>query len=244
MDEDIVKIVERASISFDLLADEKSQMVFIKKLMGFLNFTPDFGKQNYYHEIWEDNQYFLTDLIHFTPQEVLVDCGAYTGDTMQDFLQRKLPFQKYIAYELSRKNYDILCSEMTKVPYDEAFTLTAYNYGVGERAEKVFYNDNTTGTHITRQGECGEIVRLSDHLAGEHVSFIKMDIEGSECAALKGSAELIRREHPKLAICVYHRLQDLWEIPLLIHTLEPRYKFYLRHHTPVWFETVLYAIPI
>lgn len=237
-------ISERINACFDLLADEKSKRILLKKLQGFLDFVPEFGQQHYYHEIWQGDQYFPTGLTHFTPQEVLVDCGAYIGDTMQDFLRRKLPFQKYIAYELSRKNYDILRMEMTKVSYGGAFTLTAYNYGVGEHAEKIFYDDNISASTITETGKVpGEIVRLSDHLKGEHVSFIKMDIEGAEKSALIGGADLIRREQPKLAICVYHRISDLWELPLLMHKLEPEYKLYLRHHTPVYQETVCYSLP-
>lgn len=70
-----------------------------------------------------------------------------------------------------------------------------------------------------------------------------MDIEGAEKSALIGGADLIRREQPKLAICVYHRISDLWELPLLMHKLEPEYKLYLRHHTPVYQETVCYSLP-
>ena len=88
----------------------------------------------------------------------------------------------------------------------------------------------------------GKTVRLSEHLRDEPVSFIKMDIEGAEIAALKGAAELIRRRRPDLAICTYHSISDLYEVPLYIHSLVPEYRLYLRHHTPVHYETVCYAV--
>jgi hypothetical protein len=74
--------------------------------------------------------------------------------------------------------------------------------------------------------------------------FIKMDIEGSELEALKGSADTIAARKPKLAICLYHKTEDFWEIPLYLHDLTPEYKLFVRHHTAIFDlkETVLYAM--
>jgi hypothetical protein len=74
-------------------------------------------------------------------------------------------------------------------------------------------------------------------------TFIKMDIEGSEIDALNGAAGIIRRDKPKLAVCVYHKPSDLWKIPLLVHNLQPKYQFYLRHYSNHLSDTVLYAMP-
>ena len=120
--------------------------------------------------------------------------------------------------------------------------LLAYNCGVGERNEAVLYDDAISGAAIANEGIEGKTVRLSDHLRTEAVSFIKMDIEGAEMGALRGAAELIRSRRPDLAICTYHTISDLYEIPLYIHALVPEYRLYLRHHTPVFCETVCYAL--
>lgn len=69
-----------------------------------------------------------------------------------------------------------------------------------------------------------------------------MDIEGSELEALKGAQELIKRNQPKLAICIYHKAEDYFQIPLYLHTLVPAYRFYVRHHFYGATETVLYAV--
>lgn len=232
---------ERIGACFDLLEDERSRYVLWRKLQAFFSFKPGLGWKQHYDDIFVPHQYFLPELVHFTADDVLVDCGAYTGDTMEDFLGRGQPFQKYIAYELSSRNYGILCGNMEKC--SEAEKLVAYNYGVGEKAEKIFYDENISATAAAAEGTPGEIVRMSDHLAGERVTFIKMDIEGAERAALRGGEELIRREQPKLAICVYHRISDHWELPLMMHEMEPGHKLYLRHHTPVYYETVCYSLP-
>lgn len=77
---------------------------------------------------------------------------------------------------------------------------------------------------------------------GEPVTFIKMDIEGAELEALKGAQETIKKYRPTLAISIYHRPQDIVELPEYIKTLIPEYKLYLRNYHLDHTETVLCAI--
>lgn len=71
---------------------------------------------------------------------------------------------------------------------------------------------------------------------------IKMDIEGVEAEALSGAQETIKRDRPVLAICVYHKREDLITIPKIIRQLCSEYKFYLRAYSKHSTEIVLYAI--
>lgn len=73
-------------------------------------------------------------------------------------------------------------------------------------------------------------------------TFIKMDIEGAEMEALQGAKETIMRNHPKLAVCIYHSDEDMIRIAQYIHSLVPEYRLYVRHHTKREHETVLYAV--
>jgi hypothetical protein len=75
------------------------------------------------------------------------------------------------------------------------------------------------------------------------VTFIKMDIEGSECNALAGAHETICRCHPRLAVAVYHHAGDLWRIPQLVLATRDDYSLYLRHYTEGVVETVMFFIP-
>ena len=86
-----------------------------------------------------------------------------------------------------------------------------------------------------------QLVRL-DGLDLDRVDVIKMDIEGAEREALRGCSATIQQWSPVLMICLYHRWDDLWEIPRLIRSLG-NYEFYLGQHTESAVETVLYAIP-
>jgi len=74
-------------------------------------------------------------------------------------------------------------------------------------------------------------------------TYIKLDIEGAEKAALEGAVKTISRHAPKLAVCVYHKPADLWELPLYIREIYPAGKMYLRSHGENGFETVLYVLP-
>ena len=76
----------------------------------------------------------------------------------------------------------------------------------------------------------------------EPISFMKMDIEGAELRALHGAEKQIRTNRPKLAVCVYHKNEDILEIWNYLRELVPEYRFYLRHHTTAGAETVLYAL--
>lgn len=76
----------------------------------------------------------------------------------------------------------------------------------------------------------------------DKITFIKMDVEGAELESLKGAKRTIQRDYPKLAICIYHKPEDMVTIPTYIKKLVPEYKLYIRHHTYHTEETVLYAI--
>jgi hypothetical protein len=69
-----------------------------------------------------------------------------------------------------------------------------------------------------------------------------MDIEGAELSALKGGIETIKRFRPKLAISIYHSLDDFINIAAYLKALNLGYKFYLRHGTIFNEETVLLAV--
>ena len=84
---------------------------------------------------------------------------------------------------------------------------------------------------------------IIDEIVGEDkVSFIKMDIEGAELKALEGAKETILKWYPRLAICIYHKYEDIYEIGDYILSLNPNYKLYIRHYSTCMWETVLYAV--
>jgi hypothetical protein len=89
-----------------------------------------------------------------------------------------------------------------------------------------------------------QCVTLDELLAEERPTFIKMDIEGGEIEAIHGAARTIRRSRPKLAVCVYHSPDHLWQIPLLLKQMLPDFRLTLRSHMLDGFDTVCYCLPV
>ena len=101
-------------------------------------------------------------------------------------------------------------------------------------------------THITEHREAISIpVAAIDETVepDDKVTFIKMDVEGAELESLRGCKRTIKKYRPKLAICIYHRPEDMIQIPIYIKELVPEYRLYIRHHSNCAWETVLYAMP-
>jgi hypothetical protein len=69
-----------------------------------------------------------------------------------------------------------------------------------------------------------------------------MDIEGAEKEAIIGAKNIIKQNHPKLAICVYHKPEDIYQLPQLIYEIDSSYKFTLQQYEDGVYDTVLYAV--
>jgi hypothetical protein len=106
---------------------------------------------------------------------------------------------------------------------------------------------NSTGETGAALAESGTLtvasVTIPEAMNGVIPTYVKLDIEGGERDALLGGEAMIREHAPALAVCVYHRPADLWELPLFIRALSPGYRQYLRCHAHDGLDCVLYAIP-
>ena len=121
--------------------------------------------------------------------------------------------------------------------------LQVVNCAAWNKNEDLFLGENQRGSGVRVNGT--EIIngRTIDSITeGDKVTFIKMDIEGAELKALEGASNTIKKYHPKLAICIYHKPTDIYDIGSYLLTLYPNYKFYIRQYTTSMWETVLYAI--
>jgi FkbM family methyltransferase len=172
-----------------------------------------------------------------------VDVGAFDGDTLREFLKRiSGKFLKYIALEPDKINFDKFLKAIPKKYKHKIIPLCA---GAGDKNQTV--NFHATGGLDSLVGEEGDekikVFKLDDICSGETVTMIKMDVEGYEPKVIAGMKDIVKKSKPKLAICLYHRPDHLWEIPLMISKINAQYKnnFYIRHHQEGLFETVLYC---
>lgn len=123
--------------------------------------------------------------------------------------------------------------------------ITLIPKGLWSQEQKIGFNSdrNLALSKITENGENTiETVSLDDFLKGDRASFIKMDIEGAELDALRGAEQTIKTFKPRLAVSVYHKVNDFIDIPEYLLSLVPEYKFYIRHYSVYKYETVLYAL--
>ena len=190
----------------------------------------------------EHNQYFNETDTFLRPvkDEVFVDAGAYIGDTIERFLKFCGGGYKTIyAIEPNAQNFEKL-----KITTSEYANIVLINKGVWSSATTLQFNDGSTwGASIEKNGSSSiETITIDELTANDVVTLIKMDVEGSELQALKGAAETIKRNKPRLAICIYNKLDDILTIPGYILSLVPEYKLYIRHYSQIASETVLYAV--
>ena len=181
-------------------------------------------------------QYFDERIFVPGDNETFIDCGAYTGDScigFLEFLKRNNigTYKKYIAFEPDPDNFRI----MTK-------NLTFYK-NIEKKDVLHFTSGKAMGSRLDSSGGISVNVDSIDNvLNGEEATIIKMDIEGAELSTLKGAEKTIRKYKPRLAVCVYHRTDDLLTIPDYILSLNPDYKLYFRNHCDQAYEAVLYAV--
>jgi FkbM family methyltransferase len=233
----IVDNLENFEFTYNLLGDQLSKDTFI----AFINAKVS-GQPDGLYDLMDKNPYF-TDILSFGLNEVFVDCGAYDGDTILEFVKRTDgKYDKIYAFEPDEKNNKALTQT---IAHNRINHVRLYQMGCWHsKAILRFSSSANMNSHISDMGEATVDVEAIDNIVDqEGVTFIKMDIQGSELAALHGAENTIRKSKPKLAICIYHKPEDLITIPQYIYSVMPDYKLYLRNHQFISKETVLYAIP-
>ncbi|QTH42268.1 FkbM family methyltransferase [Cohnella sp. LGH] len=188
------------------------------------------------------NQYFEAPIMIPQPNEVFVDAGCCDCGT--SLLFREWcggNYDKIYAFEPDPECYDKCQSAINQ---EQLHNIELLNAGAWSCDDQLNFNSAGDGaSSINSEGAISINVRSIDGvLKGERATLIKLDIEGAELQALKGARETIVKHRPRLAVCVYHKPEDLLEIQLYLQSLIPDYKFYIRHYSNFWCETVLYAV--
>jgi FkbM family methyltransferase len=190
---------------------------------------------------------FLPDeLFCLNKNEVFVDCGAFDGDTLRDFLfERGSEFQQYFAIEPDPVNFQKI--EIFLETLDPGVREKIFPRSLALSSNSGMLRFNASGTAQSSLSASGDLAiqsaRIDDLFQEARPTYIKMDIEGAEEDALRGAENIISKFAPVLAISVYHRFDDLWQLPMLIDSFSESYRFHLRPHADPFWDLVCYAVP-
>lgn len=238
LDRDRGKVVE----AFSLLETEADKELYIEYLKAHL--TMDFTRFKEPYDV--GLQYLAHNIAIKKDYSHFVDCGAFDGDTIRNLTSKLIEINNIAVFE-PQNDLCVKIAEYIRQNSEKFDSATVFPCGVHSKTEKIRFSVPVDAPSSGRLDEAGneiiQCVAIDDVLQGFNPTFIKMDIEGAEMNALKGAKKSIIASRPQLAICVYHSLSDLWEIPLLIKSFYEGYKFYLRSYNYMGLETVLYAFP-
>lgn len=173
--------------------------------------------------------YWEPDIFPDNAEDVLVDVGAYVGDSIEQYVKiYGTDYRRIYAYEITPESCKAL-KQNTAGLHD--VVIRRKGAGAQRGSFSLAPSSDPSAIHLGAQegGQQVEVVPLDEDIE-EPITFLKMDIEGAEWDALLGCEGHITRDRPKLAVCVYHGYDDLWRIPGLIECMNPEYHMYLRHN--------------
>lgn len=221
---------------FNLLNDEKSKQTLLDILLYKVTFDRSYLNNNIRPA---QDQYLDSKIMNFSDKEVVVDCGAYIGDNALTYFKYMKTVSKYYVIEPDKVNLDIAKRILSEEDYEN---IVYYQYATGSEDKTMKFTSSGAGGFVDNQGDDEIKIIKIDSLVKEPVTFIKMDIEGSEIDTLKGASRQISENKPKLAVCAYHKPNDLWKITQEVLNIRNDYKVYLRLYMSSFCEAVLYFV--
>ena len=214
------------------LADDESRSVFdaVMKFRKTLETSYLAAVQRPLKDEWFDPAFFVPG------PHIFVDGGAYDGDTAAEFVKRCPDYREAHLFEPAYALWEKAREQFRNM--DDVF---CWPYGLSDKDSRAqLKNAGLPSGEVGAEGEAIELQPLDDFRI--EPTFIKLDVEGCEKAAILGAEQTIRKHRPMIACAVYHRPEDLWEIPRILDGFGLGYKFYLRHYTQFYHETVLYCL--
>lgn len=158
--------------------------------------------------------------------ECYLNVGGYVGDNVFSFIEiRNEIFEKIIVIESESCIYERLLSNLEILPKHLREKVEARNIFMSEEVGEKEYKD-------------------------ERITLISMDIEGAELSVVRGLKKCIQNNRPVLAICAYHKPEDIVQLPKIVNNIVKDYKIYFRKYAPSYNshlrsgELVMYAVPV
>ena len=211
---------------YDLLADEQSKKVFENTVLYKLS-----GDIQYLFDCESSPDEANKSILRLGDNETYFDLGAYRGDTVAEFLHCTKGYNKIVAVEPDIKTYSKLCAATKNIE-----KIININAAISDKCGKIEFCMNASRGSNATGGVVIDSISVDSLLTVDMPTFIKMDIEGAELAAIAGAKKTLSAYKPKLQVAAYHRSEDLITLPLSVLKINPKYKLYMRHFPclPSW----------
>lgn len=222
-----------------LLADDRSHEILAAlaryRITGLAEDHPPVDRER---------QYFPADLPLGRAALNVIDCGAFPGDMLSAVKAAGHRLENWYAFEPDPANFSYLSRIAAQTGGFTSASL--FPCGVGDRAGMMRFSDGAGDASRALEGGDTEdglivpIVRVDDVIHADRVDLVKLDVEGFEASAIDGMAQLLDRHRPRLALAVYHKPTDLWDIAFKLDAKFPGGRYALRQHGYNGYDTVLY----
>ena len=220
---------------YSRFADQSSRELF-DQLVGFRN-TPDIS---YLHgfKARESEQYFEDFLKLRATGEVFVDVGCFDGSNSLEFARLAPDFRAIHAFEPDPHNFEVCVNNLRPL-----HRTSLHHMGLSDKRQTLKLSPGGSGSKISAKETIDVVVDRLDDVLSDRPTLIKMDIEGAEHDALRGTHQTVAAAHPRLAKSVYRQPGDFHRIPRLILAIRDDYDIYIRHYTETIYETVMFFLP-
>jgi len=193
---------------------------------------------------WFLESYFLDKKILPPKEGIVIDVGAYCGETSIWYSKKMEESGIIYAFEPVKVNFNNLVINIENNALNKV--IHPYNLALGNKEGEIKFFENGDESRVSEnsQGQYVSMTKLDKFIKENNIAkvdYIKIDTEGYDLEVIKGARNCIYLHKPFLAIAIYHKARDIFEIPLFIHSIVPEYKFYISHKAEDWQETILFA---
>jgi len=220
---------------YNLLADDISKKTFENTVKYKLS-----GNVDYLFSCETPIDETYKSILKLTDNETYLDLGAYTGDTVKEFLSFVSSYNKILAVEPDKKTFVKLRKNT-----NELENIVLFNNVISDKCgEFPFAMNGSRGSNSGKDyNTTAEFITVDEIAKNEKITYIKADVEGAELQFINGAERTIKELKPKMQIACYHRSEDLISIPNAVLSIRNDYKVYMRHFSslPAW-DTVYYFI--
>ena len=209
---------EEINSALNNLYDDKSKQELVTLLAISIVNGPVFLKGNFAEEYFNIPYFSLDD------NEVFVDGGMYDGRTSQRFIELCPLYDKVYGFEANKNQIKIIEENLKQ--YEN---VTIYEKAIYSKTDQLFFKELGEGSCLDENGT-NVVETVSIDECDICPTYVKLDIEGAEYAALEGMKNTVAKYSPKFAIAIYHSLEDHWRLINKIKEMDPKYNIAVMHH--------------